>query len=129
MIIDCAHYQDGRRTDERGMPLEEVVARRATAASCGWGCTSRTKAELDHVREVFGLHELAVEDALSEHMRPKIERTHGVEFSWSSCVPRAMTMTAEEVEFGEISVFPLAFLRHYRSAGRGERATRRQAAA
>jgi hypothetical protein len=25
MIIDCAHYQDGRRTDEKGVPLQEVV--------------------------------------------------------------------------------------------------------
>jgi len=28
MIIDCAHYQDGRRTDEKGVPLQEVAARR-----------------------------------------------------------------------------------------------------
>ena len=29
MIIDCAHYQDGRRTDEKGVPLPEVT-------SCYW---------------------------------------------------------------------------------------------
>jgi hypothetical protein len=27
MIIDCAHYQDGRRRDEGAMPLEEAAAR------------------------------------------------------------------------------------------------------
>jgi len=32
------------------------------------------KAELDGVRAHFGLHALAVEDALSMHMRPKTER-------------------------------------------------------
>ena len=77
MIIDCAHYQDGRRTDERGMPLEEVAARRSDGGFVWLGLYEPDKAELDHVREVFGLHELAVEDALSDHMRPKIERYDG----------------------------------------------------
>src|SRR6266487_552285 len=31
MIIDCAHYQDGRRRDEGAVPLEEAAAR------CGQG--------------------------------------------------------------------------------------------
>jgi magnesium transporter len=29
--------------------------------------------ELDEVRESFGLHELAVEDAKTFHLRPKVE--------------------------------------------------------
>ena len=29
MIINCAHYQDGRRIDEGGVPLEEAAARAA----------------------------------------------------------------------------------------------------
>jgi magnesium transporter len=104
MIIDCAHYQDGRRTDERGMPLEEVAARRAEGGFVWLGLYEPDKAELDHVREVFGLHELAIEDALSEHMRPKIERYDGD-------VQLVILRTArydderEEVDFGEISVF------------------------
>jgi magnesium transporter len=31
MIIDCAHYQDGRRRDEGPVPLAEAAAR------CGQG--------------------------------------------------------------------------------------------
>ena len=31
MIIDCAHYQDGRRQEEGAVPLEEAAAR------CGQG--------------------------------------------------------------------------------------------
>jgi hypothetical protein len=27
MIIDCAHYQDGHRSDEGAVPLEEAAAR------------------------------------------------------------------------------------------------------
>ena len=104
MIIDCAHYQDGRRTDERGMLLEEVAARRAEGGFVWLGLYEPDKAEFDHVREVFGLHELAVEDALNEHMRPKIER-------YEPDVQLVILRTAryddeaEEVDFGEISVF------------------------
>ena len=104
MIIDCAHYQDGRRTDEKGVPLEEVAARRAAGGFVWLGLFEPDKAELDHVSEVFGLHELAVEDALSEHMRPKIERYDG---GIQLVILRTTRYDddAEEVEFGEISVF------------------------
>jgi magnesium transporter len=104
MIIDCAHYQDGRRTDEKGVPLEEVAARRTAGGFVWLGLFEPDQAELDQVRDIFGLHELAVEDALSMHMRPKIER-------YDQNVQLVILRTArydeaaEEVEFGEISVF------------------------
>jgi magnesium transporter len=104
MIIDCAHYQDGRRTDERGMPLEEVAARRAEGGFVWLGLYEPDKAELDHVREVFGLHELAVEDALNEHMRPKIERYDG-DVQLVILRTARYDDDAEEVEFGQIGVF------------------------
>jgi magnesium transporter len=49
------------------------------AARCGqggfvWlGLFEPGEAELAQVRDTFGLHELAVEDAQSPHMRPKVE--------------------------------------------------------
>jgi magnesium transporter len=104
MIIDCAHYQDGRRTDEKGVPLEEVAARRADGGFVWLGLFEPDKAELDHVSELFGLHELAVEDALSEHMRPKIERYDG-DIQLVILRTTRYDDDAEEVEFGEISVF------------------------
>src|SRR5215469_12064109 len=104
MIIDCAHYKDGRRTDERGMPLEEVASRRAEGGFVWLGLYEPDKAELDHVREVFRLHELAVEDALSEHMRPKIERYDG-DVQLVILRTARYDDDAEEVEFGQISVF------------------------
>src|SRR3984957_19898379 len=104
MIIDCAHYQDGHRTDERGTPLEEVAARRAEGGFVWLGLYEPGKAELDHVREIFGLHELAVEDALSDHMRPKIERYDG-DVQLVILRTARYDDDAEEVEFGEISVF------------------------
>src|SRR5712664_4324941 len=104
MIIDCAHYQDGRRTDEKGVPLQEVAARRTEGGFVWLGLFEPDKAELDHVRDVFGLHELAVEDALSMHMRPKIER-YEPDIQLVILRTARYDEAAEEVEFGEISVF------------------------
>jgi len=104
MIMDCAFYQDGRRTDEGGVPLEQVAARRADGGFVWLGLFEPDKVELDHVREVFGLHELAVEDALSEHMRPKIER-YDEDFQLVILRTARYGDDAEEIEFGEISVF------------------------
>ena len=54
--------------------------------------------------DTFGLHELAVEDAQNFHMRPKIENyDQGVQL----VILRTARYddAAEEVEFGEISIF------------------------
>jgi magnesium transporter len=103
MIIDCAHYQDGRRRDEGGMPLEEAAARRAEGGFVWLGLFEPGEEELAQVREIFGLHELAVEDALNIHMRPKIEAYDDVQL----VILRTARYddAAEEIEFGEISVF------------------------
>jgi magnesium transporter len=60
--------------------------------------------ELVQVRDAFGLHELAVEDAQTFHMRPKIEMYDG---NVRLVILRTTRYDdeAEAVEFGEISVF------------------------
>ena len=73
MIIDCAHYQDGRRRDEGPVPLDEAAARCAQGGFVWLGLFEPGEQELAQVRDTFGLHELAIEDALNTHMRPKIE--------------------------------------------------------
>src|SRR5579859_2144789 len=73
MIIDCAHYQDGRRRDQGAVPLEEAVARCGQGGFVWLGLFEPSDEELAQVRETFGLHELAVEDAQNFHMRPKTE--------------------------------------------------------
>ncbi len=104
MIIDCAHYRDGRRQHEGPIPLEEAAARCHQGGFVWLGLFDPQPDELAEVRESFGLHELAVEDVQSFHLRPKFERFAGdVQF--------VILRTArydderEEVEFGEISVF------------------------
>jgi magnesium transporter len=104
MIIDCAHYQDGRRQGEGSVPLEEAAARCGQGGFVWLGLFEPGDEELAQVRDTFGLHELAVEDAQSFHMRPKIE-------NYDQDVRLVILRTArydddaEEVEFGEISVF------------------------
>jgi magnesium transporter len=104
MIIDCAHYQDGRRQGEGPVPLEEAAARCGQGGFVWLGLFEPGAEELAQVRDTFGLHELAVEDAQTFHMRPKIE-------NYDRDVRLVILRTAryndeaEEVEFGEISVF------------------------
>src|SRR5260370_41074515 len=73
MIIDCAHYQDGRRLDEGAVPLQEAAARRGQGGF-GWlGLFEPGEEELAQVRDTFSLHELAVEGAQTLHIRPKLD--------------------------------------------------------
>ena len=104
MIIDCAHYQDGRRRDEGAVSLQEAASRCAQGGFVWLGLFEPDKAELDHVRAIFGLHELAVEDALSMHMRPKTER-YDPDIQLVILRTARYDEAAEEVEFGEISIF------------------------
>jgi magnesium transporter len=104
MIIDCAHYQDGKRQEQGAVSVEEAAARRGQGGFVWLGLFEPDAAELAKVRDAFRLHELAVEDAQNWHMRPKIEL-------YDDNVQLVILRTAryddaaEEVEFGEISVF------------------------
>src|SRR5499427_1844171 len=104
MIIDCAHYQDGRRHGAGPVSLEEAAARCEQGGFVWLGLFEPADEELTQVRDTFGLHELAVEDAQNFHMRPKVEL-------YDNDVRLVILRTAryddaaEEVEFGEISVF------------------------
>src|SRR5215813_12784901 len=96
MIIDCAHYQDGHRTDEGPVPWEEAVARISHGGFVWLGLFEPSPDELDQVRDTFGLHPLAVEDAQILHRRPKIETYEGTCCS-SSCAPPATTRTQKRL--------------------------------
>jgi magnesium transporter len=104
MIIDCAHYQDGRRQEEGPVSLEQAAARGTQDGFVWLGLFEPGLDELAQVREAFGLHELAVEDAQSFHMRPKIEQYEG-DVRLVILRTARYDDEAEEVNFGEISVF------------------------
>jgi magnesium transporter len=104
MIVDCAHYHEGRRRDEGPVSLHEAAARCGQGGFVWLGLHEPGEDELAQVRDTFGLHELAVEDAQSFHMRPKLENyDQGVQL----VILRTARYdeAAEEVEFGEISIF------------------------
>ena len=73
MIVDCAYYLDGHRSDVGPMSLQEAAARSGEGGFVWLGLFESDEAELAEVRDLFGLHELAVEDVQNLHIRPKID--------------------------------------------------------
>ncbi|NDZ67957.1 magnesium/cobalt transporter CorA [Streptomyces cyaneofuscatus] len=74
MIVDCAIYQDGRRTDGPADFSDALDEARKSGDAFLWiGLHEPTEREFDLVRHEFGLHPLAIEDALRAHQRPKLE--------------------------------------------------------
>ncbi|MFF3459871.1 magnesium/cobalt transporter CorA [Streptomyces sp. NPDC002730] len=74
VIVDCAIYRDGRRTQGPPDLSDALDEARATGDAFLWiGLYEPTEKEFDHVSAEFGLHPLAVEDALNAHQRPKLE--------------------------------------------------------
>ena len=73
MIVDCAVYEGGHRRTGK-LPLEQAGEAGRREGSFVWlGVYEPTEDEFDAVRREFDLHELAVEDAIRAHQRPKVE--------------------------------------------------------
>ncbi|WP_437088573.1 magnesium/cobalt transporter CorA [Streptomyces sp. enrichment culture] len=73
MIVDCAIYRDGHRT-EGPEDFSDALDQARSAGGFVWiGLHEPTQEEFEHVTQEFGLHPLAVEDALKAHQRPKLE--------------------------------------------------------
>ena len=67
-------YRDGRLVAQ-GFPLAEVSDHLATEGCTVWvDLTDPTEADFDDLEDELGLHELAVEDALQDGQRPKVDR-------------------------------------------------------
>ncbi|MEE1752534.1 magnesium/cobalt transporter CorA [Streptomyces sp. SP18CS02] len=74
VIVDCAIYRDGRRIEGPADFSDALDEARTSGDAFLWiGLHEPTEKEFDHVSEEFGLHPLAVEDALKAHQRPKLE--------------------------------------------------------
>jgi magnesium transporter len=106
MIIDSAHYKDGARQHDEALSPEQAaaVARAAGQGEFVWiGLHEPQPGDLQGLQELFGLHELAVEDALRAHQRPKIEdydETYSIVLRTTHYHEER-----EEVHFGEIHLF------------------------
>jgi magnesium transporter len=103
MIVDQAVYEHGRRTADP-VALEDTYDQCRRDGVFAWiGLHAPTEEEFESVRREFGLHELAVEDAIKAHQRPKLE------FYGDSLFVVLKTArwidSDESIEFGEILVF------------------------
>jgi magnesium transporter len=105
VIVDCAHYEDGQRQHDGPIEIDEAAKRCGSGAnSFAWvGLKEPSAEELERVGEAFDLHELALEDAMNAHQRPKLEDYGDSLF----IVLRTARYddAKEEVEFGEIHLF------------------------
>jgi magnesium transporter len=103
-IVDNAVYSEGRRV---ATPASAAESREELAAGedrLVWlGLYRPEPQELGELAELYDLPELAVEDAIKAHQRPKFERYGDTLF----VVLKAARYVdaAEEVEFGELHLF------------------------
>ena len=113
-IVDCAIYLDGNRLPGAFTPAAahrrvhemEAVGQQAFV----WiGLHEPDHTQMQTIADVFGLHPLAVEDAVHAHQRPKAERYDDTLFlvlKTVNYVPHESVELAREiVETGEIMVF------------------------
>lgn len=103
-VVDSAIYADGSRVDSPETLADTYQALRDNPGAVAWiGLYRPDDHELGSLADEFGLHELAIEDAIVAHQRPKLERYDETLF----VVLRAARYLddVEEVEFGEVHVF------------------------
>ncbi|KAA2264078.1 magnesium/cobalt transporter CorA [Solihabitans fulvus] len=109
-VVDCAVYVDGERLPGRWTHTAAVEEVRRREAGFVWiGLHEPDAEQIEGVAETFGLHELAVEDAVHAHQRPKLERYDNTLFMVLKTVryvAHESPDTANEiVETGELMVF------------------------
>lgn len=103
MIVDLAVYRDGHREPDEFELAAALEAGRGPRSFVWVGLYEPTLEEFDAVRAEFELHELAVEDAVHAHQRPKIE-TYGP--SLFVVLKTARYLDPDECfEFAEIQLF------------------------
>jgi magnesium transporter len=102
-LIDNAVYVDGHRTADPAS-LDETYELLRERHGMAWIGLYRPDAdEIRSVANEFELHGLAVEDAVSAHQRPKLERYDSTLFTVLR--PARYLDDVERVEFGELHVF------------------------
>jgi magnesium transporter len=108
-VVDCALYVDGKRQEGR-LPYEGALQAAEQSGGFVWiGLFEPTDDQVQGLADEFGLHPLAVEDAINAHQRPKLERYGD---HWFLVLKTAryiehdqLTNQSEVVETGEIMMF------------------------
>jgi magnesium transporter len=103
-VVDIAIYRDGKRAASPPTIADAYCALLREPDAMAWiGLYRPSEAQVLAAADEFGLHELAVEDAIVAHQRPKLDRYGDTLF----VVLRAARYLddVEEVDFGEIHLF------------------------
>jgi magnesium transporter len=109
-VVDCAVYVDGQRLPGRWSHERALAEVRNRDDAFVWiGLHEPDEEQITGIADVFGLHELAVEDAVHAHQRPKLERYEDMLFMVlkTVCYVGRHRHGGEQeiVEGGEIMVF------------------------
>ena len=100
MIVNCTAYADGRKLG--AITLDDIPTLRERSDVFIWlGLFEPDEELMTRVKELFGLHELAAEDAHHAHQRPKVELYGDCLF----VVLRTAQAKDGKVEFGETHLF------------------------
>src|SRR4051794_31168503 len=108
-VVDCAVYRDGKRVSDHVSPARAMERVRAEGGFAWIGLHEPTEREFAGIAQEFGLHPLAVEDAVQAHQRPKLERYDDSLFTVFKTIHYVehaeLTATSEVVETGEVMCF------------------------
>jgi len=100
MIVNCAAYADGRKLGP--VEIDDISEILRFPGQFVWiGLHDPDSALMSKIQEEFSLHDLAVEDALRAHQRPKVEEYGDSLF----VVLRTAVLVGAAIEFGETHVF------------------------
>jgi magnesium transporter len=109
-VVDCAVYVDGKRLPGQLTPADAINGVRTRGEGFVWiGLFEPNARQLAELADDYGLHELAIEDAVTGEQRPKVERYGDMLFVSLKTVRHVThdspTTASEIVETGEIMVF------------------------
>lgn len=103
MLINCVAYQEGKKLSD--ITVESISDYIAIPDTFVWVALREPEpAELTTMQEEFGLHELAVEDAMRGNQRPKIEEYGESLF----VVVQTVELAGDELNVGEVDIFVAA---------------------
>ena len=100
MLVNCVAYENGRKLGD--IPKAEISEYVARPECFVWVAIKDPEpAELLEMQAEFDLHELAVEDSMGGHQRPKIEEYGDCIFT----VLKVPQLEGAEIELGEMDLF------------------------
>jgi magnesium transporter len=109
-VVDCAVYVGGQRQPGNHSPDEALKVACSQENAFVWlGLHEPDEEQMSAIARSYGLHELAVEDAVKAEQRPKLENFGSVHFlvmRTARYVPHSqLTETSQVVETGQMMIF------------------------